>query len=126
MSQTPKLSKRFQGEVHMMMVDFKNGVKRAEYCGPGTKIEKRILLGIKPLNSTDSVCKAHDVDYLRITRSKINLISKGEEVRKADELMLKRLNKIRNINASIAKSVIHAKIAAENLGLLKKTKFVSF
>lgn len=122
----PKLGKRFKGETHMIMFDKKFGVKRAEFCGPGTNVEKRDELGIKPLNKTDSVCEKHDRDYIRIIKTKLDIIRKGEMVRKADELMIKRLENLRNPNAFIARTTIQAKIKAEDLGLLSKTRFISF
>lgn len=122
----PSLTRRFEGENHMIMIDRKNGVKRAEFCGPGTKVETRVRLGINPLNETDSVCEKHDLDYLRITRSRIDDIVKGRHVRVADEEMIRRLASITGFNSSVARNTIKAKIVAENLGLLSKTRFVSF
>ena len=122
----PSLSRRFEGENHILMIDRKFGIKRAEFCGPNTKIEKRVRLGIKPLNETDSVCEQHDIDYVRITRSRVDEIVKGRAVRVADEKMIERLKRIVSINSAIASNTIKAKIVAENLGLLSKTRFVSF
>lgn len=34
-----------------------------QYCGPGTKLEKRLLRGDPGINSLDVACKAHDIAY---------------------------------------------------------------
>ena len=33
------------------------------YCGPGTKLEKRLLRGDKGVNELDEACKQHDIAY---------------------------------------------------------------
>ena len=33
------------------------------YCGPGTKLQKRLLRGDQPKNSLDGYCKDHDIQY---------------------------------------------------------------
>jgi len=33
------------------------------YCGPGTKLQKRLLRGDPPKNQLDSYCKDHDIQY---------------------------------------------------------------
>lgn len=33
------------------------------YCGPGTKLDKRLERGDKPINKLDSACMAHDIHY---------------------------------------------------------------
>lgn len=37
------------------------------YCGPGTKLAKRLARGDKPKNKLDSYCKEHDIEYSRNT-----------------------------------------------------------
>lgn len=34
-----------------------------QYCGPGTKLQKRLLRGDKGINPLDSACKTHDIEY---------------------------------------------------------------
>lgn len=34
-----------------------------QYCGPGTKLEKRLERGDKGINGLDVACKAHDISY---------------------------------------------------------------
>lgn len=33
------------------------------YCGPGTKLKKRLKRGDKPINDLDSLCLQHDLAY---------------------------------------------------------------
>ena len=33
------------------------------YCGPGTRLEKRLARGDKGINALDSACKEHDIAY---------------------------------------------------------------
>ena len=33
------------------------------YCGPGTKLEKRLARGDSGINPLDSACKEHDIAY---------------------------------------------------------------
>lgn len=35
------------------------------YCGPGTKLQKRLARGDKPINPLDEACKEHDIAYSR-------------------------------------------------------------
>ena len=115
---------RFKGEKHIPMV-VKDGIRTAEFCGPFTHVEKRIRLGIQPLNPTDSVCKKHDLDYLSISRSGKDDETKGNLVRVADRRMIRLLKNRKGINASIARNAIKTKMLAENLGFIRRTKFVS-
>ncbi|KAJ8909674.1 hypothetical protein NQ315_011378 [Exocentrus adspersus] len=34
-----------------------------QFCGPGTKLEKRLLKGQKGVNPLDSACRQHDIAY---------------------------------------------------------------
>lgn len=34
-----------------------------QYCGPGTKLEKRLARGDKGINGLDQACKLHDIAY---------------------------------------------------------------
>ena len=34
-----------------------------QYCGPGTKLVKRIALGDPGINPLDAACKEHDIAY---------------------------------------------------------------
>lgn len=40
-----------------------NGRKKYSYCGPFTRVEKRIAEGYEGVNELDQACKKHDIDY---------------------------------------------------------------
>nr|XP_018916213.1 PREDICTED: uncharacterized protein LOC109043466 [Bemisia tabaci] len=40
------------------------------YCGPGTKLEKRLARGDPPINGLDSACKDHDIAYSKTSDTK--------------------------------------------------------
>ena len=35
------------------------------YCGPGTKLKKRLIRGDSGINPLDAACKEHDIAYLK-------------------------------------------------------------
>lgn len=50
-----------------------------EFCGPGTKLEKRLKRGDKGINKLDSACREHDIAYSKY--------KSGAERRKADRIL---------------------------------------
>jgi hypothetical protein len=59
------------------------------YCGPGTKLDKRLGRGDKPVNRVDEVCMFHDIDYQTAGTD-------SAKIKAADQKMLRRLNEIQN------------------------------
>lgn len=57
------------------------------YCGPGTKLRKRLARGDKGINLLDEACKEHDIAY---SKSK-DLKDRHEADQKLEELATKRL-----------------------------------
>lgn len=53
-----------------------------QYCGPGTKLSKRIARGDPGINPLDQACKIHDIAY--------DKYSQGPERYKADKLLAKK------------------------------------
>lgn len=53
-----------------------------QFCGPGTKLEKRLIRGDKGINGLDEACRVHDIAY-----SNINDISQRHQ---ADKLLAER------------------------------------
>lgn len=41
-----------------------------QYCGPGTKLEKRLARGDPGINKLDQACKVHDIAYTTLRNSK--------------------------------------------------------
>lgn len=46
-----------------------------QYCGPGTKLEKRLKRGDPGINPLDSACKEHDIAYDKSKDSKIRSLA---------------------------------------------------
>ena len=78
-----------------------------EYCGPFTKLEKRLKRGDPGINRVDKACKKHDIEYSK-TRDK-------KERHRADQELLDDLDSIENptvgerIGRTIIKPIIKAK-----------------
>lgn len=53
---------RLPVEAHMINVSTK-GIKRYQYCGPGTKLAMRLARGDPGINELDRGCKQHDIAY---------------------------------------------------------------
>lgn len=106
----------FAGEKHM--IDTRGNIMN--FCGPGTKIKKRIKRkdpGIDGVGGVDNVCKKHDLAYS-------NAKTTGD-IRRADNRMLMNIKKSKGSKAMkfIASNVIKGKISAEKKGLLDPSKF---
>lgn len=54
-----------------------------QYCGPGTKLEKRLARGDKGINPLDSACKDHDIAY---SQNRNNISARNA----ADDILAKR------------------------------------
>lgn len=63
-----------------------NDTGKYSYCGPGTKVQKRLKEGYQGLNSLDKACKQHDINYLKYKTTK--------ERNAADDLLAKKASEI--------------------------------
>jgi len=94
------------------------------YTGPGTHVVERLKRGDKPVSATDMVSQAHDLRY--------SIAETKEDVRRADEIMVKTLKRIRKsggdskFNTIPAQKAIELKMKGENVGLFKPTTFTTF
>lgn len=80
------------------------------FCGPGTKLEKRLLRGDKGINLLDEACKEHDIAYLKSNDIKSRHI--------ADQLLSeKAIARFKDKNASFGE-----KSAALGVGSIMKVK----
>jgi hypothetical protein len=76
-----------------------------QYCGPGTKLEKRLARGDPGINPLDVACKAHDIAC--------HAHSNGRERTKADqELSTEAWKRVTSNNASIGERTAALAIAA--------------
>lgn len=60
-------------------IPFEAHIPGYQYCGPGTKLEKRLARGDPGINPLDKACKAHDIAYSNNKSS--------EERTKADKIL---------------------------------------
>jgi hypothetical protein len=112
----------FPGERHALLKLSNGKMGVANYMGPGTEIVKRLRRGDPPRTLSDRVAMAHDIRY--------SLARNLGDIRHADQVMVRKLGEIDNqhadsrLNTTIGKKLIQAKMAAEDLGLLDKKRFV--
>lgn len=60
-----KAKKRGSGFIDKLIdkLPFEVHIPFYSYCGPGTKLEKRLARGDRGINLLDSACKRHDIAY---------------------------------------------------------------
>lgn len=54
-----------------------------QYCGPGTKLAKRLARGDKGINPLDAACKIHDIAYSKSSDSESRKKADGELAERA-------------------------------------------
>lgn len=78
---------------------FEFHVPTYQYCGPGTKLKKRLERNDLGINELDRACKAHDIAY---SDSK-NIVDRN----RADDILAKRAwNRVKSSNASIGEKSV--------------------
>lgn len=89
-----------------------------QYCGPGTKLEKRLSRGDPGINKLDAACKDHDIAYSNVSDSK--------ERHKADKVLTARAFKRiyssdakldERAAAALVTGLVGAKIGLSKIGL---------
>ena len=111
---------RFSDERHVPLIT-DQGVKLAEYAGPGTHIKYRLENNIKPLNAVDKTAKAHDIRYA--------LSKNVDDVRFADNKMISKLDEIDRkgldykLNVKAVKTAMKSKRLFEDVGVWKKGSY---
>ena len=100
------------------------------YCGPGTKLSKRLARGDKGINSLDSACKEHDIAYSQNQnsieeRNKADLIladKAWERVKSSDAGFGERATALVATNIMKAKSKLEMGCSKKRKGTKNKTK----
>jgi len=119
----------FPGEKHaiLQLPNGKYGV--ANYMGPGTQLIKRLRRGPDPPRTlSDKTAMRHDIDFA-LAATLPTEEEKIKAVRAADRRMVKNLDRIARDKSDAKKNIflgrqlIKAKMAAEDLGLMKKGSF---
>jgi hypothetical protein len=65
-----------------------NKTKKYSYCGPGTKLEKRMNEGYKGVNSLNQACRVHDIAYATNKDTKSRNIADDVLAAKASQIVL--------------------------------------
>lgn len=117
-------NKQYPGENHIPMRS-PNGMQLSGFCGPGSKIIKRIRDGYQPITVDELPCEAHDIRY--------TLATKPSDVRAADDRMIRAINKMESgdlpmyskLNAFALKNAIRAKKLGEDIHLIDQNTFTN-
>ena len=111
---------RFKDERHVPLIT-DQGLKLAEFAGPGTHIKYRLQNNIQPLGAVDKSSKAHDIRYA--------LSKNVDDVRFADNKMISKLEEIDRkgldykLNVKAVKTAMKAKRLFEDVGVWDKGSF---
>lgn len=65
-----------------------NNTGKYSYCGPGTKVQKRLKERYKGINSLDKACKQHDINYFKNKSTKDRNAADDLLARQASEIAL--------------------------------------
>lgn len=65
-----------------------NNTGKYSYCGPGTKVQKRVSEGYQGVNSLDEACKQHDLFYSKYKTTKARNHSDDVLASKASKIVL--------------------------------------
>jgi len=94
------------------------------YCGPGTKLDN----AGNPINKVDSACMVHDYEYDALAKNKSKIIQDdfNRMIRESDQKLVDSINRTgqNDLGALMSKWGIKGKMALEDLGILKREKFV--
>ena len=118
----------FPGEHHALLKLPNGKVGVGNWIGPGTQVVKRLERKDPPRTPADAVAEMHDINY-SLAKGEPTKEKQLQKVREADERMVKSLEKIEKeggdsiINITIGLRLIQAKIKAEDLMILDKSKF---
>ena len=115
----PEARPGFLGEKHMLLPS-PYGLTRANYAGPGTNLNKRLIRGDPPVDGPrgiDAAAKIHDIDYSNARTVK--------DVRRADNIFIKRVRDSdqSGLAKNIVISAIKAKKIGENIGIFRPDTF---
>lgn len=108
----------FVGEKHLILPT-KEGITSANFCGPGTNLQKRLARGDVGVSQVDDACKVHDILYTAAT-------SKAD-IRLADDRLIRDIDKSDAgiVQKNILKAGIKAKTLGEDVGVFGPETFTS-
>lgn len=118
-NKNPNWRPGFPGEAHVVL-NTPHGLTRANFCGPGTQIVKRVRRGDRGVNQIDTACEKHDLLY--------HFARTPEDIRRADNQMILDVDAVTDAGRAqkfLAKSVIQGKKLGEDVGLFGPETFTT-
>ena len=114
----------YAGENHAILTLGNGRTGLANYMGNGTNVISRLKRGDPPRTQSDKVAMRHDIDYTLASGQPTKELQL-QKIREADERMIKKLNTVKDsmFNKQLGQKLIQAKVGAENMGLLSKSRF---
>lgn len=115
---------QFPGEKHAILKLPNGKWGQANFMGPGTELEKRLMRGDPPRTMADRVAMAHDSRY--------GLAKTQADVASADRKMIAKLQDMKRkrqdarVNIEMGLRPIQAKMRAEQFGLVQPGKIATF
>lgn len=119
----------YEGERHGVMLDGPQKGCKAQYMGPGTKVEKRIERGDPGINDLDKMAKQHDLSYLSANKKlQSGVINKKEfmtEIHDADKKFISESKQSKDapITGNLASKAMALKQLGEQFGVLPSSIF---
>lgn len=120
-NKNPNWRPGFSGERHLVLPT-KDGLTRANFAGPGTKLKKRLPrgdMGVDGPRGIDQAAMQHDIDYSNSTTA--------ADIRGADKRFIARVGRSSAgpKTKALVKAAMKGKVFAEDLGVLNPLKFAS-
>jgi Phospholipase A2-like domain len=82
-----------------------------QYCGPGTKLDKRVARGDPGINELDRACKLHDIHYAKYSSTTDRYPADKELADVAGKVMRDKNSKFKDkLVASLVKTVMNTKM----------------
>lgn len=89
-----------------------------QFCGPGTKVFKRLRRGDKGINELDKACKLHDIEYMMYAGD-------NEGIKNADKKLRKRAREIGGIASFLVDKIFFFKSLGERSRLWSPAGFAN-
>ncbi len=122
-NQNPEWRPGFVGEAHLVLPT-KHGLTRANFCGPGTNLLRRLERGDRGVSQVDTACSKHDMAY--------HLAKSKKDIRDADNALIRDVDAVTDISGAagfvqrnILKAGLKAKTLGEDVGVFGSETFTS-
>lgn len=99
-------------EMHLTDINTNGKKKKYNFCGPFTKLEKRLQRGDKEINELDEACKVHDIAYSKYKKANERNIHDLQLARIAEKISQEsNISESLKKNVNLVSSVMRGKIA---------------